>query len=493
VAETPSPPIDTAPGPPPNPIKRLGLWLDRHLKALDQWTRRLDRVAKFLGALGAIAVALGAIGLRSCLLPGPTPDPAGATIAPTSSPTDVAEATNTPVPSSSPVDPTPTIGPPPEPILRWVEEQIKGAVLDGSILTPGTDIWLEENYPDDPPRRFRVDAIVDPALAPALGDALSGPLFPARTKPGFIAQSDRPWKLPQPPPSSGSISYRFHDNFGNRSGPVTVATFASVTAQLKAGGSGKLPTLTMNIDGELRVELDAGFVDSADVGVVILAPWNSGESGLREFVRTYYNEVTRDPEVAEDATRRFFADYGEELPEGQPDGWSIGAETGAFSGETGDRVRFALTGVAPSAGTTLLAVKLVDQNDPSRVAVSRIFRVNAVGPDVAPEITVLSPETFATGTTLRLNSVDDALFADVQLQANVSDADGPIPDESIVWTTDRGDLQPNGEVLATGEFGIVSLYAADCSGATHVVTLTVDDGTGHTVTETGTIELRCDD
>ena len=73
------------------------------------------------------------------------------------------------------------------------------------------------------------------------------------------------------------------------------------------------------------------------------------------------------------------------------------------------------------------------------------------------------------------------------------DADGPIPDESIVWTTDRGDLQPDGDVLATGEFGIVRLYATDCSGATHVVTLTANDGTGNVVTATGTIELMCED
>ena len=138
-------------------------------------------------------------------------------------------------------------------------------------------------------------------------------------------------------------------------------------------------------------------------------------------------------------------------------------------------------------------MKLVDRNDPSRVAVSRIFRVNSVGPDVAPEITVLSPETFAAGTVLRLNSVGNELFAEVQLQANVNDADGPIPDESIVWTTDRGDLQPDGDVLATGEFGIVRLYATDCSGATHVVTLTANDGTGNVVTATGTIELMCED
>jgi hypothetical protein len=492
VAATPSPPIDTAPGPPPNPIKRLGLWLDRHLKALDQWTRRLDRVAKFLGALGAIAVALGAIGLRSCLLPGPSPGPAEATVAPTSSTTAVAEATATLGPSPSAVDPTPTVVPPEEPNLRWVRDPESGSVVDFNVLTPGTELWLEENYPDDPPRRFRVDAIVDPALAPALGDALSGPLFEARTKPRFIAQSDRPWELPLPPPSSGSISYRFHDNFGNRSGPITVATFASVTAQLKSGGSDKLPTLTMTIDEELRVELNATFAAPADVGVTILTPWDSGDSGLREFVRAYYEEVTRDPEVAEAAARRFLTDYGDELPEGRPEGWSIAAEQGELSGASRVAVPVTLTGVAPTAGTTLLAVKLVDRTDPTRVAVSRIFRVNSVGPDVAPEITVLSPETFAAGTVLQLSSDGDALFADVQLQANVDDADGPIPDESIVWTTDRGDLQPNGDVLATGEFGIVRLYATGCPGATHVVTLTASDGTGNVVTATGTIELTCD-
>jgi hypothetical protein len=126
--------------------------------------------------------------------------------------------------------------------------------------------------------------------------------------------------------------------------------------------------------------------------------------------------------------------------------------------------------------------------------VSRIFRIEAVGPDVAPEVIVVEPASFATGSTYNLDSDGTALFTELQLTARVEDADGPIPDESIVWTTDRGDLQPNADpVLGTGEFLITTLYAEGCPGTDHVVTLTVDDGDGHVVTQSGTLSLICPD
>ena len=127
---------------------------------------------------------------------------------------------------------------------------------------------------------------------------------------------------------------------------------------------------------------------------------------------------------------------------------------------------------------------------------SRIFRLEAAGPDEPPTVEVVEPGSFgdADGTTYDLDSDGTSLFKRLQLTARVDDPDGPIPDESIIWTTDRGDLQPNEDpVLGTGEFLITTLYAEACPGTDHVVTLTVDDGDGHVVASPGTMHLVCQD
>ena len=472
----------------PSPLDRLGRRIDRGLKAIEAWTKRLNAIAAFLTALGALALALGAFGLTQCTGPGgPTPTPARVTDAPSTggagSATPEASATPTPTPQPSVVRPA-------NYRLRWVESPTGGSVLDGNILSPGSEIWLEEVYPETAPTAFEVEAVIDPALDAGLEDEITGPGVEVRAE-NYVAYSDRSWTLPAPPPSTGSISYRFRDDAGRRSGAVTVAALATIAVRLESTDGG-LPGLSMGLEDELRIEFDVAFADAAVVDVQLLVPWDDGPTGLDEFVRAYYGEVTRDPEAAEAATGRFLETYAGTMPGAQPEGWAFGAEPGELLGTEGGRQRFAITGQAPTAGSSLLAVRLVDREDPSRVAVSPIFRLEAVGPNEAPRIEILEPAGFTEGTSFVLDSAQgDGYFVELQLQANVTDADGPIADDAIVWTTDRADLQPNGAVLGTGEFLITRLYAADCTGARHVVTITAEDPTGQRATLSGDVSLNC--
>ena len=127
---------------------------------------------------------------------------------------------------------------------------------------------------------------------------------------------------------------------------------------------------------------------------------------------------------------------------------------------------------------------------------SRIFGLQAAGPDEPPTVKVVEPGTFgdAEGTTYDLEKHRTSLFKKLQLTARVNDPDGTTPDESIVWTTDRGDLQPNEEpVLGTGESLITTLHASHVPGPITSATLTVDDGDGHVVATPGTLHPVCAD
>lgn len=484
---------------PPGRLDRLGKRIDTVLKSLDPWTGRFDRAAKFVAAVAALVIAFGAFGITQCGQ-GPTPSnvPAGsdgqakvssspASSDATSGPTG--SGTSSPGPSASP---PPTQQAPTEYRLRWVDSQ-NGTSIDGSLLSAGTDVWLQERFPSDPPSGFDVLPVLDPALEPSLGDVEAVADFDA-VRSGFVAHSDTEWRLPLPPPSSGFISYRFRDNAGRESRELRVGTVAALAIELDAPSSGQPLQETLSIESDLEIGVDVAFLADADVGVQLLTPWDEGELSLTEFIRAYYTDVTLEPADAEAATQRFIEANSGALPDSQPEGWGFSMEPGAFSGEAGENTQFAMTGTVGSVGSALLAIRLVDQADPSRVAVSRIFRIEAVGPDVAPEVIVVEPASFATGSTYNLDSDGTALFTELQLTARVEDADGPIPDESIVWTTDRGDLQPNADpVLGTGEFLITTLYAEGCPGTDHVVTLTVDDGDGHVVTQSGTLSLICPD
>lgn len=69
-------------------------------------------------------------------------------------------------------------------------------------------------------------------------------------------------------------------------------------------------------------------------------------------------------------------------------------------------------------------------------------------------------------------------YADVDLAGSASDVeDGPLTGGSLVWTTNRSDLQ--GAVLGSGTSLTARLYSNVCEGVQHTITLTVTDSSGH--------------
>jgi hypothetical protein len=75
-------------------------------------------------------------------------------------------------------------------------------------------------------------------------------------------------------------------------------------------------------------------------------------------------------------------------------------------------------------------------------------------------------------------------YKDVTLQASATDYLGAaLTGTSLIWTTDRSDIQPSGvTLLGTGTSLTVRLYSDRCTGVTHTITLTATDGDGNFVT-----------
>ncbi len=69
-------------------------------------------------------------------------------------------------------------------------------------------------------------------------------------------------------------------------------------------------------------------------------------------------------------------------------------------------------------------------------------------------------------------------YKDVTLIATATDAeDGTLTGNSLVWTTDRADLQS--ATLGTGNNLVTRLYSDSCFGSQHGITLTVEDSNGN--------------
>ena len=84
------------------------------------------------------------------------------------------------------------------------------------------------------------------------------------------------------------------------------------------------------------------------------------------------------------------------------------------------------------------------------------------------------------------DEVREQWYATVTLSGAASDPeDGTLSGPSLIWTTDRGDLQTS--VLGTGASITVRLYSSDCTGALHTITLTATDAYGNVRQSTVTI------
>lgn len=461
---------------PPEPRRPPPRRWDRLRTALEAWSKSLDQVRVIIVAVGVIIAAMIALVtfIQSCTGIGPQPS---------SSPDASATA------SPTPVQPTPTStvysG---NRLPRWVSATVGGANLDGSVLAPNEEVWLEELYPGAPPIQFSIHQVHDPALAEALGEQSAITAFGIVLSPPR-AHSDIAWRLPIPPASSGQAAYRFRDELDNASGLLTVAGVATLSLDLTAAED-ELPIVSVDALDGLSLDGAVAFQASAGLRMDLLVPWGTDERDLLAFVEDYALEVTGDAGAARAAVERFRGANEDALPLSPPDQWRFALEPGGMDGGTGDVVDFTMTGTVPRGGSTLMAIRVTDTADPRRTVVSRIFRLDvAPPPDTAPEAIIDQPPESADGQTFDVTDFDPDLgwYLAITLSAFVDDADEFLDNAAVTWTTDQTDLQP--ALLGTGRT-VQAKLRSSCELVTHTITLRVMDSAGHESTATRRITVR---
>jgi hypothetical protein len=98
--------------------------------------------------------------------------------------------------------------------------------------------------------------------------------------------------------------------------------------------------------------------------------------------------------------------------------------------------------------------------------------------DAAPVVVITVPASDVDVVYDGFDSGRDQWYADVSFAGSASDLeDGALTGGSLVWTTNRSDLQ--GAVLGTGTNLTARLYSNVCEGAQHTITLTATDSSGH--------------
>ena len=119
-------------------------------------------------------------------------------------------------------------------------------------------------------------------------------------------------------------------------------------------------------------------------------------------------------------------------------------------------------------------------------------RVTWNAADVSPSVEILRPQD---GTQVGDEGFDDEMqmgFADVQVLGRANDSeDGALGGDSLIWTTDRTDLQD--EFLGFGESLPLRLFTGDiCSqrAGTHEITLTATDSAGNVSADSITVIVR---
>ncbi|MBX2803032.1 MAG: hypothetical protein KTR31_35440 [Myxococcales bacterium] len=98
--------------------------------------------------------------------------------------------------------------------------------------------------------------------------------------------------------------------------------------------------------------------------------------------------------------------------------------------------------------------------------------------DQPPEATIVSPKDKSNLYYDDFDNMANLWFVDVTLEGTgIDPEDGTLTGSSLVWTTDRTDIQQAD--LGEGTNPTVRLFGDDCFGSDHVITLTVTDSDGN--------------
>ena len=455
---------------------------------------------------GTVAIAAAAILIEKGAGPGPQP-----TASASPGPAPSASSPAGPSPSAS-ASATPTVTPSPtatvdERTLKWVETgDPTKAAIDGGIFEVGKSVWLAELFPDSPPSRFHVKERIDPSLPLELRNALKNFSFPAfePVVSGYRAISDSAWKLPTPIDGIGYRTFYFVDQNPEkseaRSGTISSGTIRVTVAGDSAGcaQTGGDGIISGNAGGTSCIALSIEAARDPALDVTLLVPWGSGDSDLIGAVRGTMDAVSErlrkaSPPVDFDSGKAmgsFLERNDAFLPNSQPNAWDLRLSTESMTVEPGEPQVVRLEITHGAAASALVAIRLVDQAT-GEAFLSPLLPFEATG-NGRPTVSIVTPPSDLTGDD-RVPYADYGLgsksYANVNLSAVADDPeDERLSGSSIVWTTDRTDLQD--ALLGEGEDIQAQLWAATCeAGAIHTITATARDSDGAEATAQRVIEI----
>jgi hypothetical protein len=390
--------------------------------------------------------------------------------------------------------------------LRWIDAPASGAVLDGGVYDVGKSVWLRELFPAEAPTSFRVVETLGAWVPQDARDALAVIRLPsfAPVIVGYQATSDAAWTLPQPISGIGYRTFEFTDanpdGLETKSGSISSGAVVVTTMQSSA-------CTTVQPDGTYEAGVgDSGCVALAvtagrdpTLDVTILLPWGRGDTDLLAAVEGYLQNLDRHLTTVEGSVgfdaRAAFATFVREneamLPRQTPDGWDIVAPD-LLQVDAGQTVGLRLDITRDSAASALIAVRLTNRLT-GETFLSPLLAIVATGEpeNGLPQVEILEPGKDAVGQDRYSYTgfENDMWFTDVRLVAQAVDPeDGVLSGTSIVWTTDRTDVQPAD--LGAGEEITGRLYSPYCeSGVLHTISVTVRDAQGAEATATRQIEI----
>jgi hypothetical protein len=105
-----------------------------------------------------------------------------------------------------------------------------------------------------------------------------------------------------------------------------------------------------------------------------------------------------------------------------------------------------------------------------------------------PTVKITNPATDSEYTYDGYKSALGLWYTDVPVQSSATDPeDGPLSGSSLVWTTDRTDIQD--PFLGTGTNPTIRLFSNRCTGVWHEITLTATDSDGNVRTAVRRIKI----
>ncbi len=158
------------------------------------------------------------------------------------------------------------------------------------------------------------------------------------------------------------------------------------------------------------------------------------------------------------------------------------AGTNFVSMGTGKEITYAF-----ATGSYLITARATDEEGSTDRETIELA-IDSCNDDSPPSVSIIDPATDSGNSDSRYSydgydATRAQSYTDVTVTGSASDAeDGTLTGASLVWTTNRTDLQ--NAVLATGANTTIRLYSNQCGGAWHEVSLTATDSDANARSQT---------